>query len=287
MSVDLGTAHWDVVDVVDGFALLTNLVTQKSRWLDVRTWPPKRLPIRDEWTRAVCPGATLAGWATQRVYTWKAQDKRRTELVLPAKTGFRAVGLLDGMPAVVPGALGADDRSSPLDVAQAPMIFDDGAWRPLAGEGGGEATLSAIVPLDDGSALVVWSGRVLRYAGGKLVETAAGDLPRAHPSFHAGFLPSGDGFVTAAGGKLVWVVRHGKQRDDRAIGKLQIVSVARYEGLLLVREPARYHLYDESTRKLEPLDLGSSAEEPSVVFPAPCGLLGLVDDARVVVRYRV
>lgn len=98
MSVDLGTAHWDVVDVVDGFALLTNSVTQKSRWLDVRTWPPKRLPIRDEWTRAVCAGATLAGWTAQRVYTWKAQDKRRTELALPAKTGFRAVGFLDGKP---------------------------------------------------------------------------------------------------------------------------------------------------------------------------------------------
>ena len=285
MSVDLGTAGWDLVGVVDGFALITHAVIRKSRWLDTRTWPPKLLPVRDEWTMAVCPGATLAGWTAQSVFTWKAPDKRRTQIKLPANTGVRTVGFLDAKPAVVPGFLGVH-RLPPLRHPKAPMIFD-GTWRALDGAGGSDPSLSAIVPLDGGGALVVWDGRVLRYADGALTETAAGDLPRAHPNIYSGFVSCGDGFVTAAGGKLVWVQRGGKHREDRAVGKLQIVSVAQYEDRLLVREASKHWLYDAETRAVERLDLGADLPDPRVLFWAPCGLLGLVDQERVLVRFRV
>jgi len=287
MSVDLGTAHWDLVGLVDDFALITNSITRKSRWVDVRTWPAKLMPVRDEWTRAVCAGATLAGWTEQHVYTWKAPDKRRTAIAMPAKkTGVRRVGIVGGKPLVVPGFLGDVSRSAPLVYAKTPMIYD-GAWKPLAGKGGNDPTQTAIVPLDDGTALVVWDGRVLRFADGALVETDAGDLPPAHPNVEPGWVPCGDGFVTAAGGKLVWVRRYGKQREDRAVGKLQITRVAHYEDRLLLRTPDAYHLYDAETRAVESLDLGSSHPHPWVLFATRCGLLGLVDQERVLVRFRV
>jgi hypothetical protein len=232
------------------------------------------LPLRDEWTRAVCAGATLAGWKQQRVFTWSAPDKRRTEYALPSKQhGYRAIGMLDGKVTLVPGSLRVDNHASPLTCAPRPLR--DGT--PLDGEGGDETTTAAIV-----RDLVVWGGRVFRYVAGALVATDAGDLPRAHPDF----VPTEDGFVAAAGGKLVFVSRHGKQREDRKVATLEVTSVARYEGKLLVGERSRYALYDEDTRAALPLDLGIVADEPTV-FPAPCGLVALVDQDKQLVRLRV
>ena len=276
--MDLGKAHWSLVGVVDGFALLTHWIDQRSRWVDLRTWPPKLLPLRDEWTRAVCAGATLAGWKQQRVFTWAAPDKRRTGLELPTKKhGYRAIGMLDGKVTVVPGFLGLDNHSSPLTCALRPLR--DGTQ--LDGEGGDETRTAAIV-----RDLVVWGGRVFRYVAGALVPTDAGDLPRAHPNFPPGFVPTEDGFITAAGGKLVFVSRHGKQREDRKVGTLEVTSVARYGDKLLVGERFHYVLYDEDTRAVEPLDLGIVADKPTV-FPAPCGLVALVDQDKQLVRLRV
>jgi hypothetical protein len=266
--------------MVDGFAMLTHWIDKRSRWVDLRAWPPKLLPLRDEWTRAVCAGATLAGWTRQSVFTWKTPELRRTEIALPKKFGYRAIGMLGGKVTVVPGFLGEDNHSSSLHVARTPMRHD-GAWQPLAGEGGGQPTVAAIA-----GDLVVWDGRVFRYVAGALVATDAGDLPAAHPNFAAGFVPTDDGFITAAGGKLVFVSRHGKQREDRKVARLEVTSVARYEDKLLVAERYRYALYDEDTRTVEPLDLGIVEDTPTLI-PAPCGLIALVDDDQRLVRLRV
>jgi hypothetical protein len=280
MSVELGKPNWSFVGIVDGFALLTHWIDQRSRWVDLRAWPAKLLPLRDEWTRAVCAGATLAGWKQQRVFTWTAPDKRRTEIELPTKRhGYRAIGVLGGRVTVVPGFLGWQNHSSPLACAKLPLRFD-GDWKPLDGEGGDETTLAAIV-----GDLVVWGGRVFRYDGA-LNPTDAGDLPRAHSSSSRSFVPVEDGFITAAGSKLVFVSRHGKQREDRRVGKLEVTSVARYEGKLLVGERFQYSLYDEDTRTARPLDLGIHAERPTLIA-APCGLVALVDQDRTLVRLRV
>jgi hypothetical protein len=230
-----------LVGVVDGFAMITD--GKQSRWLDVRAWPVKLLPLRDEAVRAVCPGATL----TDRVYTWFAPGKKRVAL---PPIDAHAVGFLDGKPAV-PG-----------------MMFDDGAWRALGGTAG-PGTHHAIA-----GKLVVWGGRVLRYDR-TLVETHAGDLPAGDTTVIA----HEDGFVCAAGGKLVVVTREGKQREDRALGKRHVDTVTRYNDRWLVRAGNRYFLDDE------PLDLGSTLPHPSAVFSAPCGLLGIVDKA--LVRFRV
>ncbi|MBA3503263.1 MAG: hypothetical protein M4D80_21380 [Myxococcota bacterium] len=280
MSVDLGKAHWSFVGIVDGFALLTHWIEKRSRWIDLRAWPAKLLPVRDEWTRAVCAGATLAGWKHQTVYTWKAPDKRRTEITLPKKFGYRAIGMLGGRVTLAPGFLGKDNHSSSLHIGRAP-VRHDGEWRPLDGEGGDQPTVAAVV-----GDLVVWDGRVFRYAAGTLVATDAGDLPRAHPNFAAGFVPTEDGFITAAGGKLVFVARHGKQREDRKVGKLEVTSVARYEDKLLVADRFTYALYDEDSRAIEPLELGIVEDTPTLI-PAPCGLVALVDQDSRLVRLRV
>lgn len=239
MSLELGLRA-RLVDVVDGFAMLTD--GKQSCWVDVRSWPAKVLPRRDEAVRGVCRGATL----TDRVWTWSAPDKKRIEL---PKIDARAVGFLDGKPAV-PG-----------------MIFD-GRWRAIGGSPG-SGTQHAIV-----GNLVIWGGRVLRYDGA-LVETLAGDLAAGAGSV----VPFEAGFVAAAGGKLVTVTREGKQREDRAIGKLHIDAVARYDERWLVRAGGTYYLDGER------LDLGSSLPHPEDVFPAPCGLLGIVE--RRLVRFRV
>jgi hypothetical protein len=231
--------------------------------------------LRDEWTRAVCAGATLAGWTHQTVYTWKAPDKRRTQIPLPKKFGYRAIGILDGRVTLVPGFLHEDHHTSSLDVAPTP-VRHDGAWQPLPGEGGDQPASAAVA-----GDLVVWAGRIVRCAGGALVPTDAGDLPRAQA-----FVPTHDGFIAAAGGKLVFVSRHGKQREDRKIGKLEVTSVARYEDKLLVAAGYTYALYDEDTRQVEPLDLGIVDDTPALI-PAPCGLVALVDQASKLVRVRV
>jgi hypothetical protein len=229
-----------LVGVVDGFAMITD--GKQSRWVDVRAWPAKLMPLRDEAVRAVCAGATL----TDRVYTWFAPGKKRVEL---PKVEAHAVGFLDGKPAV-PG-----------------MIFED-VWQPMGGSPG-PGTHHAIA-----GSLVVWGGRVLRHDR-TLLETHAGDLPPGDTTV----VPTDDGFVCAAGGKLVFVTREGKQREDRAIGKLHVDTVTRYGDRWLVRAGGRYFLDGE------PLDLGSTLPHPGVLFAAPCGLLGIVE--KTLVRFRV
>lgn len=236
MSLALGMRA-RLVGVVDGFAMLTD--GARSRWLDVRRWPAKLLPLRDEAVRAVCAGATL----TDRVYTWTAPDKKRAEL---PKIDARAVGFREGLPAV-PG-----------------FVFG-GAWR-ATGIAAGPGTHHGIV-----GDFVVWGGRV--YFDDR--ETHAGDLPPGDTEL----VPFEDGFACAAGGKLVTVTRQGKQREDRAIGALHVDGVARYAGGWLVRAGDRYYLDGA------PLDLGSTLPHPAVLFPAPCGLLGIVEKA--LVRFRV
>ena len=267
MSVDLGTTHWQLAGVIDGWAMLTSFVQKQSRWVDLRSWPPKLYPKRDEWTRAVCAGATLAGWKTQSVFTYVAPDKRRTERALPAKFGYRAIGMLDGRVVVVPGFLGVDNHSSPQHVARAPMMFDR-EWRTLDGEGGSDTTTSAIV-----GDLVIWSGRVFRWQD----ELVPVDLEVSGRDF----IPTDDGFVCLDRGKLVVVTRHGKQREDRALG---VDRVLRYEGRYLVWAK-QYWLYDLETRSKEPFDIGV----PSVgdLIAAPCGLVALDDDGRYLIPIRV
>jgi hypothetical protein len=274
MSVDLGVHHWQLVGVDAGVAVFTNLAVQRSRTVDLHTWPPKLYPPRDEWTRAIGPGATLVGWKRQTVYVQKEITKQRTERALPAKQhGFRAIGMLGGQLCVVPGSLAADNRASPLTSAPAPLVWD-GAWKPLAGDGG-SGTQAAVI-----GELVVWSGRVLHHDAGRLVATHAGDLPGGDASL----VPLDDGFATVGGGKLVVVTRHGKQREDRAVGKLSLVTILGYDGALLLGDGERYHRYDGGTH--EPFDLGG-VDRPDALIAAPCGLIALVDRGRRLVRLRV
>ncbi len=268
MSVDLGTAHWKVVGVVDGRALVTSWILQTSRWIDVRTWPGTLGPARDEWTRAVAPGAALVGWKTQTVYV--DHGTRRRELKLPVKKyGYRAIGVIGGKAVVVPGYLAEANRSPPLAVAQAPMIHD-GEWRKLAGDAGTDSTVSAVV-----GDYVIWCGRVHFFDGGL--------VPIAELRGATTFVASDGGFVTAAGGKLV--VFAGKQREERAVGKLAIETVARYEDRLLLGDGRHYYLYDLDARTHERLDLGVP-EDPRDLVVAPCGLLALVDQNRRLMRFR-
>ena len=273
MSYDLGRRHWRYVGIVDGFVLVTHAESRQSRWLDLHRWPPKPLPIRDEWTRAVCAGATLVGWNAQRVYTWSAPEKRRTPIALPKEHGYRAVGMIEGRVVLVPGAL----EPSPLPRAPTTIVYDNG-WRPLAGAGGHAATMAGVV-----GRFVVWGGRVLRYADG-LLPVVAGDLPA---SDGLDLVPDGDGFITVAGGKLVFVSLDGAQREDRAVGQLALVGVTRYEGALLLRDARKHYLYDREARTHAPLDLGTTADDPATLFAAPAGLIGLTDDGRYLIRYRV
>jgi hypothetical protein len=238
VSHDLGIRA-RLVGIAGGFAMITD--GKQSRWVDVRTWPPTLLPLRDEVVRGVCAGATL----TDRVWTWSAPDKKRTEL---PRVEAHAVGFLDGKPAV-PG-----------------QIFD-GAWRTVGGTPGA-GTHHAIT-----GSLVVWGGRIYRHDGA-LAETFAGDLPAGDTTV----APTEDGFVTAAGGKLVVVTREGRQREDRA-WSVPIDRVLPYEGRWLARAGDRWRLDDA------PLDLGSSLPHPRDLIAAPCGLLGIVE--RRLVRYRV
>ena len=277
MSLDLGSPHWKLVGVVDGSALFTQWSEQRSRWVDVNEWPGKLEVAREEWTRAVCPGASLVGWKQQKIYL----DKRKP-LELPTKKhGYRAIGMLDKRVVVVPGHLGMDNKSSPLTCATTPMIYDGTSWKKLDGQGGLDTPHAAVVPLDDGRALVVWGGRVLVFDGA-LSTTEAGDLPRTHPNFDPGHVATGDGFITVGGGKLVTISDAGNKREETRIGKLELVSVLRHDDRLIVFD-GRSHYFDDGTR----VDFGSSLEHPATLVAAPCGLVALVKDDRVLVRVRV
>ena len=259
MAVDLGIRGWTFVGLVDGHALVTHAIERRSRWVDLNAWPGTLLPVRDEWTRAVCAGGALVGTARQTVHAQRALDKRRTELRLPS-SGFRAIGNLGGKLVVVP------------ELGGAPLIHD-GTWRPLAGEGGRVARAAVV------GDFVIWGGRVLRYDGGALVATAAGELPSADDP---GYVPTADGFITCGDGKLVIVARHGERRDDVAVGELAVVHVLEYDARLIVFDGHKHHWRDG-----EPVDFGSSLPDPPTLIPAPCGLIALVDSGRSLVRIRM
>jgi hypothetical protein len=226
--------------------------------------------MRDEWTRAAGGHAQLVGWRAQTVYTQSTPVKKRTELKLTKQTeGYRAIGTIEDRVILVPGFLGVDNKSSPLACAKAPMAFDGSQWRVLGGTAGDDSTRANVV-----GSFVIWGGRVFRFTDGTLVATDAGDLPRGD----AEVVAIDDGFVTAGGGKLIVVTRHGKQREDRSVGKLAIESVLRFEDKLLLYDGARYHAYDLETRAHEPFDLGVTSVDALVAVP--CGLVALVDKGR-------
>ncbi len=292
MSVDLGTAWWEYVGIVDGFALLTHYIQHRSRWIDLRTWPAKVGLSLDEWTRSVARArdgriASLVGWKAQTVMVQDGHGKQRNELKLPFKKyGFRAVGFVGDRVVVIPGHLGHDNHSSPLHRGAAPLVHDGKKFVPLTGgEPGPDPTQSAIVALPGGPDRLVWEGRVFRVDGDSLA--AICDLPGTHPNFRSDFVPlDGDRFACAAGGRIAIV---DTAVTTKPIGKAQVITVRAYEDALLATTiaPYRHHRFDPGTATHELLDFGTPTDDMPVVFAAPCGLISFAEENKLLVRLRV
>ena len=247
MSVELGKGAWSVAGMAAGHAMVTT--GKLSRWVDLRKWPGKLLPLRDENVQAVCEGATLvtarpSGGATladARVWTWSAPDKKRTAIELP-RAGWRAIGMHAGTLCVA--------NNHVMTVAG--NVIADGGDAPLAAFAGD---------------LVCCGGRVFR----SLV--VVDDLPKQITSV----IGTADGLVAVGGNRLVEIA--GRHWEETRL-KIQVTTVMVYEDALLLGDGRRYWRYDGATAV--PFDLG--VPEVTTLIAAPSGLVALIGSSLVRLR---
>ena len=197
MSVELGKAPWSVVGVAAGHAMLTT--GKQSRWIDLRTWPGKLLPLRDEHVQAVCDGATLTG---ARVWTWAAPDKKRTEIALPSD-GWLAIGKLDGALCVagkavmtVEGKLLAEGGDAPLAAFAGDLVCCGGrVFRALAVIDDLPPQITSVIGTSDG---------LIAIGGKKLVEIEGRRWNETKLSIDATTVMTYDGALVLGDGRRYW-----------------------------------------------------------------------------------